>query len=90
MSLKIIFFITKLLLYHWKGRRFYIDLVPRAEPISIASYLMPLFEPKELKTQLEDLIHKHFIRPNMSPYGAPVMSIKKRDDRMQLCVNLTN
>jgi len=51
---------------------FSIDLIPRAEPVSIAPYIMSPLELKELKSQLEELIHKHFIKPSVSPWGAPV------------------
>jgi len=40
-----------------------------------------------LKSQLEELIQKHFIRPNVSPWGAPVLLVKKKDDNMRLCID---
>ena len=44
-------------------------------------------EMKELKTQLQDLLDKGFIRPGVSPWGAPVLFVKKKDGSMRLCVD---
>jgi hypothetical protein len=66
---------------------FSIDLVPGAEPVSVAPYRMSPTELKELKSQLEDLIQKHFIRPSVSPWGAPVLLVKKKDGGMRLCID---
>jgi len=41
----------------------------------------------ELKTQLEELLEKQFIRPSVSPWGAPVLLVKKKDGSMRLCVD---
>src|ERR1044072_8686874 len=41
----------------------------------------------ELKSQLEDLTKKGFIRPSVSPWGAPVLLVKKKDGRSRLCVD---
>ncbi|XP_016178641.1 uncharacterized protein LOC107621117 [Arachis ipaensis] len=51
---------------------FAIELVPGSGPVSIASYRMALIELAELKTQLEELLNKMFIRPSVSPWRAPV------------------
>ncbi|XP_012574249.1 uncharacterized protein [Cicer arietinum] len=66
---------------------FSIDLVPGTGPISIAPYRMPPLELSELKNQLEDLITKQFIRPSVSPWGAPVLLVKKKDGSMRLCID---
>ncbi|XP_075524539.1 uncharacterized protein LOC142556936 [Primulina tabacum] len=52
---------------------FVIDLIPGTSPISKAPYRMAPTEMKELKTQLQELLHKGFIRPSSSPWGAPVL-----------------
>ena len=44
-------------------------------------------ELKELKTQLQDLVDKGFIRPSVSPWGAPVLFVKKNDGTMRLCID---
>jgi len=66
---------------------FAIDLVPGTSPISIAPYQMSASELGELKKQLEELLEKQFIRPSVSPWGAPVLLMKKKDGSMRLCVD---
>ncbi|XP_020997145.1 uncharacterized protein LOC110280438 [Arachis duranensis] len=66
---------------------FAIELVSGAGPVSIAPYRMDLIELAELKTQLEELLNKRFIRLNVSPWGAPVLLVKKKDGGMRLCVD---
>jgi len=66
---------------------FAIDLVPGTSPISIASYRMSASKLGELKKQLEELLEKQFIRPSVSPWGAPVLLVKKKDGSMRLCVD---
>jgi hypothetical protein len=66
---------------------FCIDLVPGTEPISMAPYRMALAELRELKEQLQDLLDKKFIRPSVSPWGAPVLFVKKKDGSMRLCID---
>ncbi|XP_027348056.1 uncharacterized protein LOC113859497 [Abrus precatorius] len=50
---------------------FSIDLIPGAEPVSVAPYRMAPKELMELKKQIEDLMRKQMIRPSVSPWGAP-------------------
>ncbi|KAK4407587.1 Transposon Ty3-G Gag-Pol polyprotein [Sesamum angolense] len=66
---------------------FEIDTIPGAAPISITPYRMALLELKELKKQLEELLDKGFIRPSISPWGAPVLFVKKKDGSMRLCID---
>src|ERR1051325_12104805 len=66
---------------------FSIDLVPRTSPVSMTLYQMSAFELKELKSQLEYLLEKRFIRPSVSPWGAPVLLVKKKEASMRLCVD---
>ncbi|KAA3483034.1 Gag protease polyprotein-like protein [Gossypium australe] len=58
---------------------FGIELVSGTTPISIASYRMAPLELKELKIQLQELTNKGFARPSYSPWGAPVLFVKKKD-----------
>ncbi|RVX07100.1 Transposon Ty3-I Gag-Pol polyprotein [Vitis vinifera] len=46
---------------------------------------MAPIEFKELKIQLQELLDKGFIRPSVSPWGAPVLFVKKKDGSMRLC-----
>ncbi|MCI82389.1 retrotransposon protein, partial [Trifolium medium] len=48
---------------------------------------MSASELKELKKQLEELLDKKFIRPSVSPWGAPVLLGKKKDGSMRLCID---
>ena len=48
---------------------------------------MALVELRELKLQLQDLLGKGFIRPSVSPWGAPVLFVKKKDGTLKLCVD---
>ena len=66
---------------------FTIDLVPRAVPVSKASYRMNILELNELKSQLKELIDKNYIRPSVSPWGAPVLFVKKKDGTLWLCID---
>nr|GFB73705.1 hypothetical protein [Tanacetum cinerariifolium] len=66
---------------------FSIELIPGAEPISKAPYRMALIELKELKDQLQELLERGFIRPSVSPWGAPVLFVKKKDSSMRLCID---
>ena len=56
---------------------FTIDLIPGTEPISIPPYRMAPAELRELKARLEELLSKGFIRPSISPWGAPFLFVKK-------------
>nr|GFA15260.1 putative reverse transcriptase domain-containing protein [Tanacetum cinerariifolium] len=58
---------------------FQIDLVPGAAPVARAPYRLVPFEMKELVEQLKKLSNKGFIRPSSSPWGAPVLFVKKKD-----------
>src|SRR5262249_7014380 len=58
---------------------FGIELVPGTSPISKAPYRMALAELAELKKQLQDLLDKGLIRPSVSPWGAPLLFVKKKD-----------
>jgi len=66
---------------------FVIDLVPGTSPIGKRPYRMAASELAELKKQLEELQRIGFIRPSSSPWGAPVLFVKKNDGSMRLCVD---
>jgi len=66
---------------------FSIDIMPGTGPISISPYRMSPLELVELKKQIEDLQSKGFIRPSASPWGAPVLLVKKKDGKSRLCVD---
>ena len=66
---------------------FEIELAPGTGPISKAPYRMAPAELKELHEQLQELLNKGFIRPSHSPWGAPVLFVKKKDGTMRLCID---
>nr|GEU65040.1 retrotransposon protein, putative, Ty3-gypsy subclass [Tanacetum cinerariifolium] len=66
---------------------FQIDLVPSAAPVAWAPYLLAPSEMKELSDQLKKLVGKGFIRPSSSPWGAPVLFVKKKDGSFRMCIH---
>ncbi|KAL8135107.1 hypothetical protein AgCh_009943 [Apium graveolens] len=66
---------------------FSIDLIPGAELVSKAPYRMAPMEMKELAKQLQELLDNGVIRPSISPWGAPVLFVKKKDGSMRLCID---
>ncbi|KAA0066907.1 pol protein [Cucumis melo var. makuwa] len=66
---------------------FTIELELGTAPISRAPYRMAPAELKELKVQLQELLDKGFIWPSVSPWGAPVLFVKKKDGSMRLCID---
>ena len=66
---------------------FTIETYPGTTPTSITLHRMAPAELQELKTQLQELQDKGFIRPSTSPWGAPVLFAKKKDGSLRLCVD---
>ena len=66
---------------------FCIDHVTGTFPISIPPYRMAPAELRELKAQLQELLGRGFIRPSASPWGAPVLFVKKRDGSFRMCID---
>nr|GFB08151.1 putative reverse transcriptase domain-containing protein [Tanacetum cinerariifolium] len=66
---------------------FQIDLIPGAEPVAQAPYRLAPSEMKELSDQLHELSDKGFIRPSSSPWGAPVLFVKKKDGSFRMCID---
>ena len=66
---------------------FAIDVLQDATPTSITPSRMALLELKELKLQLKELLEKGFIHPSVSPWGAPVLLVKKKDGTLRLCID---
>jgi hypothetical protein len=70
-----------------RDMEFVIELQPSTAPITRRSYRMAPKELAELKTQLQDLLNKGFIRSSSSPWGCPASFVKKKDQTLQLCVD---
>ncbi|KAJ9544268.1 hypothetical protein OSB04_023975 [Centaurea solstitialis] len=66
---------------------FHIDLVPGAGPIAKSPYRLAPSEMQELSKQLQELLDKGFIRPSSSPWGAPVLFVKKKDGSFRMCID---
>ena len=66
---------------------FTIELVPGAALVSNTPYRMSAPEILELKMQLQELLEKNYIRPNVSPWGAPIMFVKKKYGTLRLCID---
>ena len=64
-----------------------IEIVPGTAPVSRAPYRMAPAELKELKVQLQELLDKGFVRPSVSPWGAPVLFVKKKDGTLRMCID---
>ena len=64
-----------------------IEIVPGTVPMSRAPYRMAPTDLKELKSQLQELLDKGFIRPSVSPWGVPVLFVKKKDGTLQMCID---
>ena len=66
---------------------FTIDLIHGAVPTSKSPYRMNIIELIEVKSQLQELIDKKYIRPSVSPWGALVLFVKKKDRPLILCID---
>ena len=64
-----------------------IDVPPDSCPPSRPCYQLSFSQLAELRKQLQDGVDKGFVRPSKSPYGAPVLFVKKKDGSMRLCVD---
>ncbi|XP_070040665.1 uncharacterized protein [Nicotiana tomentosiformis] len=70
-----------------RDMEFFIDLLPGTQSISIPPYRMPHIELKELKDQLQELIDNGVIQPSVSPWGAPILFVKKKDGSLHMCIH---
>ena len=60
---------------------------PDSKPPSRPPYRLSPVEQEELETQLQDLLAQGFVRPSVSPYGAPVLFAPKKDGRWRMCID---
>ncbi|GJT62779.1 putative reverse transcriptase domain-containing protein [Tanacetum coccineum] len=67
--------------------KFQIDLVPGAAPVARAPYRIAQPNYQELSTQLQELSDRGFIKPSSSPWGAPVLFVKKKDGSFRMCID---
>jgi hypothetical protein len=71
---------------HWEIE-FVIDLAPGTAFIIKRPYRMAAIKLAKLKKQLNELEQKGYVKPSSSPWGAPVLFVKKKDGSMRLCVD---
>ncbi|GJU92766.1 putative reverse transcriptase domain-containing protein [Tanacetum coccineum] len=66
---------------------FQIDLIPGATPVARAPYRLAPSEMQELSNQLQELANRGFIRPSTSPWGAPILFVKKKDGSFRMYID---
>ncbi|XP_070032155.1 uncharacterized protein [Nicotiana tomentosiformis] len=66
---------------------FGIELLPGTQLVSIPPYRVAPAELKELKEKLQELLDKGFIRPSVSPWGAPVLVVKKKEGSIHMSID---
>ena len=62
-------------------------LMPGSRPPYRRNYRMTVLEKEELRRQLDELLRKGLIRPSVSPYGSPVIFVRKPNGEMRLCID---
>ncbi|GJY87141.1 putative reverse transcriptase domain-containing protein [Tanacetum coccineum] len=65
----------------------HIDLIPKATPVLKSPYRLAPSEIQELSEQLQELQDKSFIRTSHSPWGEPVLFVKKKDGSLRMCID---
>ncbi|GJU32143.1 putative reverse transcriptase domain-containing protein [Tanacetum coccineum] len=66
---------------------FQIDLIPGAAPVARTPYRLAPSKMQELSNQLQELTDRGFIRPSTSPWGAPILFVKKKDGSFKMCID---
>lgn len=64
-----------------------IESLPEVKSHAKDTYCMMPLELTELQKQLEELLSTRFIKPIKAPYGASVLSLKKKDKSLRLCID---
>ena len=65
----------------------HIDMKEGSKPQWRRQYRLSFEEKKELQKQIAELIEQGFIRPSASPYNAPVLFVKKKDESLRMCID---
>ncbi|GKA23152.1 retrovirus-related pol polyprotein from transposon TNT 1-94 [Tanacetum coccineum] len=79
--------VVRIPLLDGKEIEFQIELIPGATPVAKSPYRLAPFELEELSGQLKELQDKGFIRSSSSPWGAPVLFVKKKDGSFRMCID---
>lgn len=64
-----------------------IKLEENSKPPSKAPYRLSFVEQDELKKQLKNLTDSKLIRPSNSPFGSPVLFVKKKSGELRMCID---
>jgi hypothetical protein len=67
---------------------FSINLMPGSASVSKTPYRMSTPQLKEMQMHIEELLKKGYIRPSVSPWGAPMLFVQKKDATLRLCIDL--
>ncbi|GKC00967.1 hypothetical protein Tco_0987103 [Tanacetum coccineum] len=67
--------------------KFQIDLLPGATKVARAPYTLAPSKMQELSSQLQELVEKGFIKQSSSPWGAPILFVKKKDGSFRMCID---
>jgi hypothetical protein len=67
-----------------------INLMLGATPVSKTPYRMSTPEHKEFQMKLEEILKKGYILPSVSPWGGPVLFVKKNDGTLILFIDFKN
>ena len=63
----------------YRGKIFHhIEIIPGSQPAYSKAYPMSVSEQQELSKQIDELIRSGRIYPTTSPYGAPVLFVRKK------------
>ena len=65
----------------------HINIEEGAKPPSGTIYPLSAFELNALREFIDENLKSGFIRPSNSPFGAPVLFVKKKDGSLRLCVD---
>ena len=62
------------------------EKVPRESLVSKSPYKNSTLELVELNMKVQELLEKKYIRPSVSPWGEPILFVKKKDGTLGLCI----
>jgi hypothetical protein len=69
------------------GKDFTINLEPGSAATWDTRYRMSPAELEEVRRQLDVMLQNGWIRPSESPFGAPILLVRKKDGSLRMCVD---
>ena len=64
-----------------------IETIPGSEPPSRPPYRLPPAQLEVMRRNIDELLKAGLIRPSVSPYGSPVLFVKKKDGSLRMCID---